>query len=261
MVDRARLHLVHRGVYAVGHPGLTRKGRWMAAVLAAGPGAVLSHRSAGALWTIVSGDGRVVAVSRTAACGRRPGIQIHRVQLEADEVTTVDGIPVTTVARTLLDLAGELPRGRLERALDEAEVRRLGDATPLRELIDRYPRRRGTRTLREIRADHVGAVMTRHELERRFVIFLDDHDLPRPLVNHQIPDIGECDIVWPGARLVVELDGYETHGTRRSFESDRARDRALQVAGWRVVRITWRQLRDDPRQVAADLRVLLSAPG
>jgi very-short-patch-repair endonuclease len=164
------------------------------------------------------------------------------------------------VARTILDLAGVLRRPRLERVMDDAEVRELADATPLSVLVERHPGRCGVATIRAIRADHAGPAMTREELERRFVMFLDDHDLPRALVNHQIPGIGECDIVWPEARLVVELDGYETHGARYSFEADRARDRALQVAGWRVIRITWRQLRDDPQRLAEDLRALLRAP-
>lgn len=121
----------------------------------------------------------------------------------------------------------------------------------------RDPCRRGVGVISAVLADYVAATITREELEARFLAFLVDRALPRALVNHHVPPVGECDFVWPAARLIVELDGFATHGTRRSFEADRARDRALHVAGWRVVRITWRQLRDEPEQLAADLRALL----
>ncbi|MDX6690864.1 MAG: hypothetical protein QOG15_2321 [Solirubrobacteraceae bacterium] len=260
LIDRGRLHLVHRGVYAVGHPRLTRKGRWMAAVLAAGPGAALSHRSAGALRRLCAERSTLCEVSRAVACRQRPGIRIHHAPLPQDEIERVDGIPVTTVARTLLDLAADLSRRQLERAMNEAEINRLGDRTALRTLVDRYPTRAGTATLRTIlNAGSAAGAPTRNDFESDFLAFLRDHDLPRPLVNHQIRTIGECDFVWPAARLVVELDGFETHRTRYAFESDRARDRALHVAGWRVIRITWRQLREDPGRLAKDLRALLGA--
>lgn len=257
MVDRSRLRVVHRGVYAVGPARLTREARWMAAVLAAGPAAVLSHRSAAALWRLISDDGRVVEVTVDRDLRPRTGVHARFTKLRDDELTTVDGVSVTTVARTILDLAAVLPRQRLERAMDEAEVRQLTDATTLPALLDRHPRRRGAGVLRQILAEHLAATITRSEFEERFLAFLIDNALPRPLVNHQIPDAGECDFAWPEARLIVELDGYATHGTRRGFEADRARDRALQVAGWRVIRITWRQLRDEPRRIVADLYALL----
>jgi very-short-patch-repair endonuclease len=260
LIDRGRLHLVHRGVYAVGQPRLTRNGRWMAATLAAGPGAALSHRSAGALHRVCAERGTMCDVSRPVACRQRPGLRIHHAPLPADEVDKIDGIPVTTVARTLLDLAADLPRPQLERAMNEADIRRLGDCTPLSALIDRYPRRAGTATLRAILASkYPTGAPTRNDFEAFFLDFLRDHDLPRPFVNHQVPAAGECDFVWPQHRLIVEVDGYETHGTRQSFEADRARDRALQVAGWRVVRVTWRELLEQPAQLARGLRALLAA--
>ncbi len=249
--------MVHRGVYAVGHAALTRQGRWIAALLAVGPGAVLSHRSAAELWRLGPREGAGVDISINRARARRKGIVVHRSALGPDEITIVDGIPVTTVARTLLDLAAELTRRQLERALHEADIQRLWDVTGLRALMDRYPSRRGTRTLRAIFAANYLGAPTRNDFEARFLVSLVDNALPRPLVNHQVPTVGECDFVWPDQRLIVELDGYATHGTRHCFEADRARDRALQVAGWRVIRITWLQLRDEPRQLAADLRGLL----
>lgn len=262
MVQRGRLHPVHRGVYAVGQPRLTRRGVWMAAVLAAGPGAVLSHYSAAALWKLGRDPARHVDVSVARKLCGRCAIHIHVTQLADDETTIVDGIPVTTVARTLLDLGALLTRHQLEIACNEAEIMRLADRTSLRALLDRYPRRRGTRNLRAIlAAQELGTAVTRSTFERDFLAFLNAMSLPRPRVNFLVAAGGRdhlCDMVWPEARLIVELDGNQTHATRAAFEADRARDRALQVAGWRVVRITWRQLQQEPQAVAADLRRLLA---
>jgi len=261
VIGRGWLRPIHRGVYAVGPARLTAKGRWMAAVLAAGPGAVLSHRSAAALWRLGMAEAADVDVSIDRSRRARDGIVMHRALLPPDEVTTLDGIPVTTVARTLFDLAADIPTHRLERAMHEAEVRRLADTTGLHTLIDRYPRRSGTRALRAVLAtQNLGRTITRSELVALFVVFLEDNRLARPATNRVIATAArayECDFVWPGAGLIVELDGYATHGTRRGFESDRACDRALTLAGWRVIRITWRQLRDEPHELAADLRQLL----
>lgn len=260
-LECGRLHAVHRGVYAVGHRVLTREGRWTAAVLAAGAGAVLSHRSAAALWGIRPGAGRI-EVTAPRALRSRAGLRLHHTRLAEDEVTAVRGIPVTTPARTLLDLAAVVGAQQLERAVNEAEVLRLGDAVALAELVRRHGGRRGAGALRRIlEAGQVGALITRSELEDRFLGFLDAFGLPRPEVNATLPVSGgpvEADCVWRGPRLVVELDGYATHAPRHAFERDRARDRALLAAGWRVARVTWRQLAADPRALAAELRALLS---
>jgi very-short-patch-repair endonuclease len=260
-LEKGRLHTIHRGVYAVGHRALVADARWMAAVLAAGPGAALSHRSAAALWGIRPSARPVIEV--TAARRARPGrgIQPHRGRLPDDEVTTVVGIPVTTVPRTLLDIAAVLPRHQVERAINEAEVRRLGDPLPLAVLLARYPCRRGVAVARAILDDsRIGSTITRSELEERFLAFLIDHRLPRPEVNANIR-IGnrsiECDFAWPRQSLIAELDGQAFHATTATFERDRARDRALNVAGWRVVRITWLQLHVEATALAADLRRLL----
>jgi very-short-patch-repair endonuclease/predicted transcriptional regulator of viral defense system len=257
-VRLGRLHVLHHGVYAVGHRSLTRYGRWMAAVLAGDVGAVLSHRSAAALWGVR--DTARLDIEITAPRERdRPGIQAHRTQLPADEVTTHRGIPVTTPARTLLDLAAVLDGHRLARAAERAEVLRLTSPTSLAALVARYPRRPGTPALKRLIDDHrIQPTITRSKLERRFLTLLDANDLPRPLTNTPI-DRYEADFAWPAHHLVVELDGYETHGTRHAFERDRARDRALQAQGWRVVRVTWRQLHDDRAAIAAELRALLAA--
>jgi hypothetical protein len=255
-IARRQLHPVHAGVFAVGHPLRSATGSWMAAVLACGEGAVLSHRSAAALWGVRRFDGRPhVTVGRTL---RRPGIHTHRVALPPDEVTTELGIPVTTPARTLFDLAGLVTRQRLEAAITEAEVRRLTSPTSLADLVARYPGRRGIATLRAVLEDtgSLGRTLTRSELEIAFLALVDTNGLPRPITNRK-SDHGELDATWPAARLVVELDGFATHGTRRAFEADRARDRALLLAGWRVVRLTARQLTTDGETIARQLRILL----
>jgi predicted transcriptional regulator of viral defense system len=148
-VAAGRLHALHRGVYAVGHRRLTRKGRWMAAVLACGPCAALSHRDAGALWDLRATERRLIEVTTPRNRRHRVNIEIHRVRLEPDETTIHDGIPVTTVARTLLDLAAVLPRQQLKRAMEQAEVLRLADDTSLDALLAKYPKRSGTAALRE----------------------------------------------------------------------------------------------------------------
>ena len=247
-----RLHLLHRGVYAVGHRALKREAHWIAAVLAAGPGAVLSHRSAGALWRLLSYDGPIEVIAPTQRRSR-PGVRIRHIALPADETTVHAGIPVTTVPRTLLDLAAVLPPRRLERAVNEAEVQRLTDPLSLDDLLARHPRARGTRALRAIRPD---TTRTRSELERDFLSFIAQYDLPRPQTNIQIEGY-EADCAWPHANLIVELDGAQTHTTTHAFEHDRERDRRLTAAGWRVIRITARQLRERPGALAADLRRLL----
>jgi hypothetical protein len=257
-VARGLLHPVHRGVYAVGHGALSRHGLWMAAVLAAGPGAVLSHRSAAALWAIR--DTQRVRPEVTVARRRNlSGVDTHRIALPADEVTTHHGIPVTTPARTLLDLAEQLTVQGLERAVHEAEYRRLTSPLSLDAVLTRHQGRRGTAALKKIvDQGRLGKTITRSELEERFLAFLDAHELPRPLVNEPIGPY-TVDALWPGSRLVVELDGRGAHETTRAFEEDRRRDRDLVTKGYRVIRITWRQLHSDGAAIATQLRTLLLA--
>jgi Protein of unknown function (DUF559) len=257
-VKLGRLHLIHRGVYAVGHARLTIHGRWMAAVLATGEDAQLSFRSAGMLLSIRRTERGLIEVTSPRTGRGRPGIQRHRAELPADEVTVHQGIPVTTVPRTLLDLATVLNPRQLARAVNEAEVQRLWDPVSLSALLERYPRRPGVPALRALLGQHT--TLTRGELEKRFQAFLTDAGLPLPETNAHVQIDGvwyEVDCLWRQHRLIVELDGRATHDTRQAFESDRARDRILQAAGFRVIRITWRQLHESPAAVAADLRALL----
>ena len=258
-----RLHLLHRGVYAVGHRVLSLRGRWMAAVLAHGEGAALSHRSAGALWSVLRTREGTIEVTVPVRHRRRPGLRIHESPLPPDEITIRDEIPVTTISRTLLDLAGCLDRQALARAVERAEASRITDSLSIDDLLERYPRRPGTPALRAILASgRLGAGVTRSDLEDRFLAFLDANGLPRPAVNAGVWAGGrwfECDCVWHAARLIVELDGRETHATTAAFERDRARDRALTAAGWRVIRVTWRQLEREAHVLASELRSLLAA--
>jgi hypothetical protein len=255
-----RLRRLHRGVYAVGHHALRREARWMAAVLAGGQAAVLSHRSAAALWRISAERGGIDVTAPRARVGRA-GVLFHRASLPADEVTIHDAVPVTTVPRTLYDLATVLPHRRLERALNEAEVLRLWDELSLDRLLDRYPRRPGNQAVRALLgARRAGATVTRSELEVMFLAVIDGTGLPRPEVNVLVAGF-EVDAVWRDARVAVELDGRDTHGTAIAFERDRERDRILQAAGWRVVRITFRQMRFGRDELVADLRRLLDVGG
>lgn len=233
----------------------------MAAVLACGDGALLSHRAAGRLLGILPLGNGLPEVTRAKGWRSQPAIVQHRSPLFADEWEVVDGIPVTGLSRTLLDLAAVLSRERLEQAMNEAEVLGLTDRVSLPMLLERYPRRPGTVVLRAILGDARKARgVTRRELEAMFARALAKTDLPRPRRNAPVATAGrffEVDCLWQAQRLIVELDGGFVHGTWRTSERDRERDRLLQADGWRVVRITWRQLRDDAPAVMADLRKLL----
>ena len=232
----------------------------MAAVLAYGPVAVLSHRPGGAHWQIVRDRGPC-EITVAEARRSRSGIRVHQARLAADEITVHEGIPVTTVPRTLFDLAAVVPPRELERAINEAEVLRLWDELSLDHLLDRYPRHKGNRSIRATLAKRrSGATVTRSELEEMFLRLIDAAGIRRPEIN-AIVDGFVVDAVWRDARLAIELDGRDTHGTAAAFERDRERDRTLHVAGWRPVRITYRQMAGTPGAVISDLRLLLAVDG
>jgi hypothetical protein len=256
-VQAGRLHRVHRGVYAVGHRSLAVQGRWLAAVLACGPGAVLSHRSAAAHWNLLATS--ATRVDATAARGRHgaPGIRLHRSRsLDAQDTIAHQTIPTTTVARTMLDLAAIVPAHRVERALAQAERLRLYDHAALTDVIQRSNGHRGRQALQEAVAQE--PAFTRSDLEARLLELTRAHGLPTPLVNHILaaPDHPrlEVDFCWPAHQLIVETDTYATHGTRHAFEHDRRKDAALAAAGYTVLRFT-DQTR--PAEIATRLRALL----
>ncbi len=234
----------------------------MAAVVASGPEAVLSHWSAAALWMIRPNSRSVIDVTTQQKSRSWKGIRRHHSPLPAGEVTVHEGIPVTSVPRTIFDLAATESEDIVESLLREMEFLELRDRLSLRDLVERYPGRRGVRKVRLAlkRLEEDPAGRRRRGLEERFASFLRRHSLPLPRFNDWIL-IGAkrfcVDCHWPASGQVVELDGWEGHGTRSAFRSDRARDRALRVAGYSVTRLTWAQLDDEPEVIAADLRALL----
>lgn len=238
-----RLRRLHRGVYAVGHRALRVEAHWCAAVLACGQGAVLSHRTAAALWGL--GDTRVLDV--TAPARRRVrGIVAHHSRLTAADVTVRRGMPATTVARTLLDLGEVLERAELTRTLEQAMRLKLYSRRALDEAASRAAGRRALRPLRACLDElEPRRARTRSELERRALALIRDHGLPAPEVNARLLGL-EVDLHWPDRGLVVELDGHAFHTTPAEFERDRRRDAELTAAGHRVVRFTWRHLEDEP---------------
>jgi hypothetical protein len=189
-------------------------------------------------------------------------MRVHRsATLRAQDVTTVDRIPCTTVARTLLDLAEVVDRRSVERAYEQAEVLGILDLVAVEDVLARSSGRRGAPRLRAIVADsNPGVTLTRSELEERLLAICGAAGIPLPRVNAWVPLDGggvEVDFMWPAERLVVETDGHRVHGTRHAFERDRRRDRRLLLAGWRVVRLTWRQLLQDPGEVTETIQTLL----
>jgi hypothetical protein len=263
---RGRFHRIHQGVYAIGRADLTRHGRFMAAVLACGPGAVLSHLAAAVLHALLRHEGTSIDVSHpSSSVLSRPGLSTHRrPELVAADLTEVDGIPCTSVARTLLDVAATEPRAVLESACDQAEVERVFDMRAVEELLARSRGHRGVRALREATgAGPLGEDLPRRELEQRFLALCKRDGLPMPAVNTHLllgGEYHEIDFVWRAERLVAETDGYRYHSSRGAFRRDRRRDQQLELEGWRHVRFTWDQVRYDPSYVLHALRRLLSPP-
>ena len=224
----------------------------MAAVLACGPGAVLSHRDAAQLWELRQSQSGLIDVTVPSQNGRirRRGVRVHRSgRIGAGEVTVRHGIPVTTVARTLLDLADVLPRQALRRAVTEAEFTGRFDLTALIAVVESNPGRR-TRKL----SDAAGGGRlhrTRSPLEERFLGLLERHGVEEPRSGVWIEGY-EVDFVWTRVGLVVELDGAAAHGTREAVHRDRKRDRVLWRAGYRTMRLTSDAL-DAEHEVVGDL--------
>lgn len=261
-VARGSLVRLHRGVYAVGHSAVGARGRMIGALLAVGPDAVLSHRSAAAAWGIVAVSSAPVEVSVPGREARsRAGVVVRTVGHGAlPEATRRHGLPVTTAARTLLDVASQLPAEQLERALGDARVLRLVDDADLVAAIARAPRRHpGVAALRRAMAGTRSAA-TRSTLERTLLRLIRRAGLPPPRANQRWAG-HVLDFVWLDERLVVETDGWAAHGQRSAFERDRARDADLVAAGFAVIRVTWRQLQDEPLAVIARIAQSLGARG
>jgi very-short-patch-repair endonuclease len=255
-----RLRRVHRGVYVFGPQPLTQRGKWLAAVLAKAPGAVLSHESAAALWGLA---GDRPAVDITAPRGHQskaksPGIRLHRAKLARDEWGLREGIPVTTVARTLFDLAEAVEPPQLESAWDEASRLRLLRVKQVATVCERYPSRPARARIEPLLAARLlhDDERRRSPLEDRFAAFVRAHHLPPPQTNVLV-DGDEVDVLWPEARLIIELDSWEFHHDRAAFEKDRDRDAEHLLAGYRTIRVTHRRLDEEPDRLAAQIRALL----
>jgi very-short-patch-repair endonuclease len=252
------LRALHRGIYVVGHR-LTPQALAQAAAYACGDFAAVSHEIAAHLHGMMRVDdgSEPVHVSLAKGDRRRPGVRIHRVaSLPADEVTTVDGIPVTTPARTLLDIASVVSVRKLEKVFTEALGRGLTRLTEVDSILQRHPRHPGAAVLRAILGSGSPA-RARSVAERHFVVLVRKAGLPEPEVNVTVEGY-EVDFLWRRQRLIVEIDGRAYHSTSERFENDRRRDRALVAAGYRVIRITWRQLVDEPIAVAVQVAQALA---
>jgi len=246
-----RLHRIHHGVYSlVPRELLTREGHWMAAVLACGPDAALSHRSAAALLGLRPWGWTRIEVTVPGRSDRnRAGIAVHRSRtLAPADVTRVNKIPCTTVSRTLLDLAEVIGRRQLERAFDESEILELFDLRALEDQLQRNRTRSAAERVRAVLAEHyIGSTATRSALEEAFLALCRKVGVPDPQVNEWI-DLGDgeqpiwADFVWRPQRLIVETDGRRAHGTHRASERDKRRDQRVLLAGWRSIRTTWRQV-------------------
>jgi very-short-patch-repair endonuclease len=254
-VREGRLHPVHRGVYAVGRPELSQEGRWMAAVLACGPGAVLSHLSAAALWKIRRAGQDAIQVSLHAAVVRRPhGIEVHRSRtLTGEDLTTHCAIPVTAPTRTLIDLATVLSANQLEAAVNEADVLDLIDPEALRaELVGRKGQP-GIRPLRALLEKHTYRLNTT-ELERRFLRIVKRAGLPLP--DTQVETAGRTDFFWRDLNLVVEADGWRYHRTPARQARDNRRMQQHALAGRTAVRVSHHEIRYEARRVTGMLAAL-----
>jgi predicted transcriptional regulator of viral defense system len=260
--DRAaaagRLHRIHRGVYAVGHARLTAHGRCLAAVAACGPTALLSHASAAWLWGLLPS---CPAEPEIMASNRRHGRRAIQIRYSAALVDSDrarhEGIPVTALPRTLLDLAVTARRSQLDRAVQRAERLDLLDIATIEAMLERRRGAPGTAVLREALEIYRQPVFARSRPERLFLDLVTKWDLPRPAVNTYVEG-HEIDAYWEQERFAVEVDGWEAHRTRAAFENDRIRQEDLKLAGIDSIRLTARRVEREPALVASRLRTLLA---
>lgn len=248
-----RLRRIHRGVYAVGHEVLDWRGRCMAAVLAAAP-AVASHLSAAYLWDLLRFRPETVHVTAPTNRRQRRGFRVHCAALDATDLTTIEGIPATSLARTHLDLASTLSEGRLSRTVERSNELGVFDLVALERTLDRYRGHPGADALRRALSLYRDVpAFTRSGLERRFLSLAEGAGLPAPAMNFNVAGF-EVDAYWEPERFAVELDVYETHGSRAAFERDRLRQEELKLAGVEMIRITGRRLDRVIERVATLLR-------
>jgi very-short-patch-repair endonuclease len=242
-IEKGRLHRIERGVYAVGRPALNRHGRWMAAVLGCGSGAALSYGSAAALWGFERERRGAIEVSVPIPTPRRHGdvLVYRRPNLRRAEVVVRDGIPVTSLVRTFIDVAAQIDRGDLERAVNEADRLSLIDPEALLDALTLHPGKRGVGHLRDLLAERTFR-LTDSELERRFLRLVAEAGLPVPLTQQRLNGF-RVDFFWPDLRLVVETDGLRYHRTPSQQARDHLRDQAHLAAGVTPLRFTHAQVR------------------
>jgi Transcriptional regulator, AbiEi antitoxin/Protein of unknown function (DUF559)/AbiEi antitoxin C-terminal domain len=252
-LSKGRLHRIERGIYAVGRPALTRRGRWMAAVLGCGSRAALSHRSAAELWGIGKAPPAWIEVSVPfASARRRPGIRVYRrPKLRPADCSVRDGIPVTSPMLTLIDIARHLGDADLERAINEADRLDLVAPESLIVALDDFPGQPGVGRLRDLLGKRTFC-MTDSELERRFLPLVADVGLPMPLTRQRVNGF-RVDFFWPDLALVVETDGLRYHRTPAQQARDRLRDQAHTAAGMTPLRFTHEQVRFDAAYVRSTL--------
>jgi hypothetical protein len=259
-VERGLLLPIHRGVFALGHRSVGLRGRWMAATLACGPSAVLSHGSAAHLWGVRDSSGPIEVTRRSGH--RRPhGVWLHQTRrLPPEQVTVVDGIPVTSIERAFVDMAARLDSRQLERDLVTADRNRLLDWTELRLLVEEAVGKWGRNRLRRVIAEvDPRAADTLSPLEVDFLALCRRADLPAPEVNVRVEG-RLVDFCWPASRLIVETDGYRYHDDRPAFERDHESTVALMNAGYKVLRATYRMLQRDPEPFLRLVRDSLGRP-
>jgi hypothetical protein len=262
--ESGRLYRVHQRAYSLTPRVTTQRGVFMAAVLACGPDAVLSHRSAAYLWGLVDRGVEPIDVTAPNRRGRSPdGVAAHRDgSLQSIDKMRLHGIPCTSLARTLLDNAGVSPEWELRRAVAQAEVLGVLDWDAMRSILRRGRRRRGVARLRfVVDSLHPQTKRTRGDLERLFLGMCIRAELPHPEVNIWLDVAGgkslQADFLWRDARLIVEADSRGFHDTASAFEYDRKREQRFQAAAWRVSRCTWAQVEREPQRLAATIRSLL----
>jgi very-short-patch-repair endonuclease len=256
-VRNGRLHRIHRGVYAVGHANISLEGRFLAAVKACGPGAVLSHFSAAALWGLLDWDDRHPEVTVFGMATRvHPGLRVHRTRrLDRQDVGRHEGIPVTSPARTLLDLASALPDRALRRAVRQAQSLHRVNLIQLAEVLTRLGARRGVRKLAKIVA--TDPAPTRSELEDVVLDLILRGGLAHPRVNAPLVLGGRRvvpDFRWPEQHLIVEADGAAWHESKLAREDDAERQALCEAHGERVLRVTWHQAIARPSQTVSRIR-------
>ncbi|MDX6626230.1 MAG: hypothetical protein QOE56_1219 [Solirubrobacterales bacterium] len=258
LAGAGHLHRLSHGVYAVGHTDLSLHGCCLAAVLTCGAGALLSHYSAAWLWGLTPTQPIPVHVTTPIPRGRRAPIRIHRSStLTAADRALSEGIPVTSVARTLLDQAALVSASNMRRLLKRSEEHKLFDLAAVHDVLGRNRGHRGARRLRRAIQLYEPPPFTRSQFELLFFDAVLAARLPRPRVNFNLAGM-EVDLYWPDHRFVVELDLYETHGTRDSFEGDRLRQEDLLLEGIGMTRVTGPRFEREPDVVLARIARLLA---